>query len=47
MRAFIIETAVPVVGYFVAVALCIGLVIFTSAVAIDLVSNPVDWSDAQ
>jgi hypothetical protein len=47
MRDFMLDVAVPTVGYFVAVALCIGLVCFTAGVGIELISNPIGvvWED--
>ena len=49
MCEFMREIALPVVGYCLGVALCIGVVIFVAAVACDFVSNPAEitWSDAQ
>lgn len=49
MCEFIREIALPVVGYCLGVALCIGVVLFAAAVVCDFVSDPTEivWSDAQ
>jgi len=50
MRDFLIETFIPVLAQFLAVAACISVVIFALAIANDIISNPTDeiaWSDAQ
>lgn len=49
MRDFIIEIFIPTVAYFVGIALCIGVVLFTFAIVNDLVSSPIEFAqeDAQ
>jgi Zn-dependent membrane protease YugP len=49
MREFITEIFIPTIAYFVGVALCIGAVVFSTAVVNDLVSSPIEFAqeDAQ
>lgn len=49
MRDFVLDIALPTIAYFVSVAFFISVVIFAAAIAVEVVSDPVEvaWSDLQ
>lgn len=44
MRDFIIDIALPTIGYFVGVFLCIGSIVFAAAIATNLIDDPVEMA---
>jgi hypothetical protein len=45
IRDALLTIVLPTVGYFIAVVFCIGIVIFVSGIAADLVSDPTTFAE--